>query len=438
MTNSPLSVRYLLCVLFGILSFASFSQSKIQLKQISNEESFHVNPYYYDLKPLPYKKELNNIPVLDSLKVFYLTVNPFQFAFDKFRSGELEKERALTFLMNNRVDTLSLSKKPLSQELIVIVGFKEDKQILIADSNNDGDLENEIRFEFGIDEAITSTKLLELQPAIFRFEHFVNDKIYNFERQFVLVPNKNHSFKQHIKKENIPYLTFVKFIDSWSGEWIENKIKYSFYFNDIYSNSIFYLKEKNVKLREDEVFNRQYEYRLGDTIAIEKSYYKVTRDDGLKTVFLNKVENYQGKKYKIGDVIPNYVVADLNNKSKTIKQFLNSKEYLLLEFWGTWCGPCLRLQPEIEKFYARNKTNIDLLGVAVDESVEVVKDYVDKKQLPWEHAFVPLNTKNRLIDELKIIAFPSLLLLDKNNKIIFYGAGSKENLQEIEELIHKR
>ncbi|MCU0350314.1 MAG: TlpA family protein disulfide reductase [Flavobacterium sp.] len=437
MTNSPLSIRYLLCVLFGILSFASFSQSKIQLKQISNEESFHVNPYYYDLKPLPYKKELNNIPVLDSLKVFYLTLDPFQFAFDKFRSGELEKERALTFLMNNRVDTLSLSKKPLSQELIVVIGFKEDRQILIADSNNDGDLENEIRYEFGIDEAITSTKLLELQPAIFKFEYFVNDKIYNFERQFVLVPNKNHSFKQHIKKENIPYLTFVKFIDSWSGEWIENKKTYSLIINDPNSNT-FYFKEKNVKLREDEVFNRQYEYRLGDTVAIEKSYYKVTRDDGLKTVFLNKVENYQGKKYKIGDVIPNYVVADLNNKSKTIKQFLNSKEYLLLEFWGTWCGPCLRLQPEIEKFYARNKTNIDLLGVAVDESVEVVKDYVDKKQLPWEHAFVPLNTKNRLIDELKIIAFPSLLLLDKNNKIIFYGAGSKENLQEIEELIHKR
>jgi thiol-disulfide isomerase/thioredoxin len=242
-------------------------------------------------------------------------------------------------------------------------------------------------------------------------------------------------FSQHLEKKYVPYLSFVKFTDAWYGKLKHNKENFSFLINDLYTNSHFYFKKDSVLLNVDNIYNSQYKYRLKDTIAVGKDFFKVTRSNDLKTLYLNKVDSFKSVYYKSGDKIPDYEVTNLKNEEVGIKSFIKDKNYLLIEFWGTWCGPCLKFQPEIESFYAKNNNKIALLGVAVDKSVTTVKNYVDKKQLSWENTFIKLGTKNTFLDDLKIKGYPTIILLDKNQRLLFLGSGTKENLQIVEKMI---
>ncbi|MBG6063168.1 thiol-disulfide isomerase/thioredoxin [Flavobacterium sp. CG_9.1] len=423
-------------ILVCLLAQVSISQTKqIKLKLTSNTDTFNLNQYELDLRPLSYTDNFTGIPLLDSLRFHFVAIDYVQNTFDLLKNNKIERKRALEYFKKLKIDTLSLSQKTIDQELIILIGFKKNKQILIADTNKNKNFSDEIKYEYeiiqnGDEQALVNSYL----PSVYKFEYFENNQIKNFERKFVLRPDRNNVISQKISKEDIPYLSFIKFVDAWVGK-VDG---YEFYFSDFYAKSQFYVKDKNTNFSKDFIFNNMYKHSFKDTITINNLNYTIKRRLKMDSLYLNPIKKRSIKRFTIENKIPlNYSFKDLDNSNFILKDVLKNKDFLLLEFWGTWCGPCIKFYPLIRKFYETNEKKISILGLAVDESNKKVVEYVKKNNVKWQQAFMKLSSRNNFIEQLNIIAYPTIVLLDKKGEIKFVGAGNTISLEIISKMIAK-
>lgn len=123
-----------------------------------------------------------------------------------------------------------------------------------------------------------------------------------------------------------------------------------------------------------------------------------------------------------------------NNKYEDITGVYNflystTKNYSFLEFWGTWCAPCMKLSPNIDNIYGKYNHIVHFSGIAYDENLEAVKKYNALHRKAWIN-FHQTENDASIIQHLKISAYPTFILLNNNGKILFREQG-EEGLKKI-------
>ncbi len=116
-----------------------------------------------------------------------------------------------------------------------------------------------------------------------------------------------------------------------------------------------------------------------------------------------------------GQKFPFFPVVDIEGKTET---FSVNARYTLLEFWFSYCGPCIAQFPELKSLYHDfNKKGFDIIGLSTDkiEDKANLKKVIGKHDLPWKQLW----DKNAVRSfGLTINAFPTNFLLDENGVII--------------------
>lgn len=109
-------------------------------------------------------------------------------------------------------------------------------------------------------------------------------------------------------------------------------------------------------------------------------------------------------------------------------------KYIMLDFWGTWCMPCVKGMPNMKKFYDKNKSKIEIISIACADKEPKWKDFINKhKEYNWVHIF---DADNQNIKKFAIDAFPTKIILDKEGKIIYKKVGEyKDEYNEISKLL---
>jgi thiol-disulfide isomerase/thioredoxin len=136
---------------------------------------------------------------------------------------------------------------------------------------------------------------------------------------------------------------------------------------------------------------------------------------------------------KVGDIMPELhyrEVKDLDLKS--LGQFKGNGKFLMLEFWGTWCAPCLYLTPKVKEFAESNKQKLDLLSINWgDRTYKRVLDLIKEKEMNWNHGF---GTKKLMSTLNPTGYYPMMVLLDDDFKVLLIGNPGTE-LDEATKLI---
>jgi thiol-disulfide isomerase/thioredoxin len=88
-------------------------------------------------------------------------------------------------------------------------------------------------------------------------------------------------------------------------------------------------------------------------------------------------EREQAPARRLADTLPDFTLANLAGKPQSIKSFEGKP--LLINFWATWCGPCLREIPMLKELQA-TRPDIQIVGIAIDKQ-EPVQKFAE------EHAF---------------------------------------------------
>jgi peroxiredoxin len=177
------------------------------------------------------------------------------------------------------------------------------------------------------------------------------------------------------------------------------------------------------------------------------------------------------KQSAVGSIAPDFYIKDVNGIQLTLSDFRN-KKYILLDFWASWCAPCIEDQVFLKKIYKRLSANdFEIISISRDSDLEQWKKSIVKHKINvWRHVRIisdlnscpvektiePISDKlgektdntfaiNNLVEKEKSIdvnyfvsGIPHYVLIDKNGIIVGKWKGSGElNMLELEEKLNK-
>ena len=143
-----------------------------------------------------------------------------------------------------------------------------------------------------------------------------------------------------------------------------------------------------------------------------KSYYS-----GIMTALENeaKAEAEAAKKQASGIAAPDFTLNDINGKPLSLSSLRG--QYVILDFWGSWCIWCIKGFPEMKEYYNKYKGKFQILGIDCNDTQEKWKAAVQKHELPWLHVYCPRDNR-QLLDAYGIQGFPTKILIDPQGKIV--------------------
>ncbi len=85
-----------------------------------------------------------------------------------------------------------------------------------------------------------------------------------------------------------------------------------------------------------------------------------------------------------GQKVPEFTLVNYDGDDKALYDLLGEKDLVLIDFWASWCGPCIADFPELKKLHtAYTDEDFEIVGVSIDSTMEDWKGGVDEHELPW-------------------------------------------------------
>lgn len=138
-------------------------------------------------------------------------------------------------------------------------------------------------------------------------------------------------------------------------------------------------------------------------------------------------------KTEVGQMAPDFTFTSLDGKTYKLSDFKGKT--VMLNFFATWCGPCMKELPQVEKdiWSTYKNDNFVVLSFGREHSIDEMKKFVDKKGFTFMISPDPERKFYSLYAEKYI---PRNFLINKEGKIIFQCVGfAEEDFKEIMTLI---
>jgi len=144
------------------------------------------------------------------------------------------------------------------------------------------------------------------------------------------------------------------------------------------------------------------------------------------------------KNSSVGKMAPGFHGKDINGKELTLKSFQN-KNYVLLDFWASWCAPCRQDFPSLKELYQKyHSRGLEIVNISRDEDLVMWRDAIKMDGVEmWKHLSVKQN--NSPIEKLYFVtAIPVKVLINKEGMIIGrWRGGGKEHMQDVNNMLRE-
>jgi len=118
-----------------------------------------------------------------------------------------------------------------------------------------------------------------------------------------------------------------------------------------------------------------------------------------------------------GSKFPDFDEKDVTGKPISVANYKG--KVVLIDFWATWCGPCVAELPNVLKAYEKHHSKgFEIIGISLDQDQTKLTTFTKQKNMTWQQFFDGKGWGNKLAAKYGVNSIPATYLLDGDGKII--------------------
>ncbi len=200
---------------------------------------------------------------------------------------------------------------------------------------------------------------------------------------------------------------------------------------------------------QEEVVRRYYDQVVAPYMLFSVMKSKLTLDElkKLRAVISQSLNEHPYTKqldeyirlaeFKVGSDMPDFELPDKDGKS--FKLSCLRGKYVLVDFWASWCGPCMREMPNVVKLYKECKgKDFEIVGVSLDQKRDAWLNAVEKNKMKWIQVSDLKGWRTLPVKLCNISSIPYTLLIAPDGKVIALKLRGEELINKVKEVLNKK
>ncbi len=123
----------------------------------------------------------------------------------------------------------------------------------------------------------------------------------------------------------------------------------------------------------------------------------------------------------VSDPAPNFTLKSLSGKNLKLSELAGN--VVLINFWASWCGPCLQEMPLLNSIHKKYEPlGFTVLGVNVEEQSDKARAFLANRGVDFP---ILLDNKNRVSKLYDVVAMPTTVVVDRDGNMRFLHKGYK-------------
>ncbi|MDO5979076.1 peroxiredoxin family protein [Flavivirga spongiicola] len=393
-----------------------------------------ISPYSNDEND-PWKKthlKVSGVPKnWTDIKIGDINTDIYQSVYQNYYLGNITKEKykELQNSWNWVPDSMNLSKNPIKCKIAFAFGKDSIGELkMVVDANNNHDFSDDNMFNpteiSPQDKNINKDSLAESNAIVVNFERYSNNKIIDISVPLLII---------HMSQYNIFMCNFVQFATTnLNGEEIAIR---SNNFLDLSYNNLGVIKVDN-GLDKGEKVNYQKVVAKNEYLEIGNNIYKnlgIRKNENVLVLEKTNLPKNKLHSTQIGFNAFDFSGNHFKTKTPISLDSLKGK-YVLLDFWATWCSPCIKEIPNLKDIYGKiDKSKFEIIGIVGDSSKESLKKIIEKDSISWPQI---LSTEsNKIKESYGVQGYPSTFLLNPQGVIIAKNLRGKELEEKVRNIM---
>lgn len=160
---------------------------------------------------------------------------------------------------------------------------------------------------------------------------------------------------------------------------------------------------------------KDYEYLQKIDEHVRKGVFASFYNKLIKQYEKKQKQKEAEKRVADGMPAPDFILKSIDGKDFALSSLRG--KYIVLDFWGSWCGWCIKGIPEMKKMYGKYKKNLEVVGIACGDTEDVWKKCVANNELPWTN-LLNGNGENNVPELYAVKGYPTKIILDKEGRIL--------------------
>lgn len=140
------------------------------------------------------------------------------------------------------------------------------------------------------------------------------------------------------------------------------------------------------------------------------------------------------EQFKIGSKPPMIVGRDLNGKLRSLNDFKG--KIVLVDFWATWCGPCVAELPNVQRLYRQyHSRGFEVLSISLDDKKSDLTNFVKARKIPWTQLYSGKGWKDDNARRYNVRGIPFMILIGVDGRIVAVDPRGEQLEKEVAPLM---